>query len=226
MSTRPEWDAPPPREPQRPRRQHPSPRARARSGWAELFGEQRLAAAAALGLFITMFLPGYTQTPVEIAGRSRTLMAFQSWGFIEASILLVAIGILALIWARADRRAFHLPFGDGVVLMAAGGWVMFLVFYRQVDHPDGGPNVAVGVSWGIFLAFLCGAVITYAGWHLKATRRPEPVVDGDDPRTVRIERPVPPSSSSTAAPATRRARRADGQFEEQMSFDEQDPPQP
>ncbi|CAB4860532.1 unannotated protein [freshwater metagenome] len=223
MSTPPRWDPDAPRH-EAPRQRERSRSSRARSGWAELFGEQRLAAAASAGLIVTMFLPWYTQTPVGISGNSRTLMAFQSWGFVEASILLVAVAILGLVWARANRRAFHLPFGDGIVLMGAGAWVMFLVFYRQIDHPNGGPNVAVGVSWGIFLAFICGALITYAGWRLKATHRPEPIIDGDDPRTTIVERTALDQRPATA-PA-RRSRRQDGQFEGQMSFDEPDDPQP
>ena len=68
---------------------------------------------------------------------------------------------------------------------------MFLVFYRQVDKPSGSDTgtlkTTIGVSWGIFVAFLFGALLTYAGWRLHARRRPEPLVDGDDPRTTVLE---------------------------------------
>lgn len=169
---------------------------RVRAAWRELYAEQQLAALAALGLVAAMFLPWYQQTGFVVTRRGTqkiedSLIAFQAWGFVEASILLVAVGVLVLLFARAERRAFHLPFGDGPVVMAAGGWAMFLVFYRQVDKPDGNENGAlkttIGVSWGIFIAFLLGALLTYAGWRMTLRHRPEPVADGDDPRTARVE---------------------------------------
>lgn len=170
--------------------------ARVRGAWRELHAEQQLAALAAIGLVLSMFLPWYQQTGfvVRRGGTDKvedSLIAFQSWGFVEASILLVTLGVLVLLFARAERRAFHLPFGDGPVIMAAGAWTMFLLFYRQIDKPDGDESGAlkttIGVSWGIFVAFLLGALLTYAGWRITQRHRPEPVVDGDDPRTRRVE---------------------------------------
>lgn len=242
----------------------PPPRgaiSRLRAAWRELFGEQRLAAIAALGLIGTMFLPWYTQTGFVLSpgGTQKvedSLIAFQSWGFIEASILLVALAVLLLLFLRGERRAFHLPFGDGIVIAAGGLWVMFLVFYRQIDKPDGNESgvlkTTVGVSWGIFVAFLFGALLTYAGWRIHAHRRPEPLLDGDDPRTPGVEgdptsiaggeeittvaagvpveeRPtqaIPPDERPTRV--VRRGggpggtRRGDGQFEGQLSFDDPD----
>ena len=238
---------------------------RLRGAWHELYAEQQLAAVAALGLIASMFLPWYQQTGFVVTrdGTEKvedSLIAFQAWGFVEASILLVTLGVLVLLFARAERRAFHLPFGDGPVIMAAGAWTMFLVFYRQIDKPNGNESGAlkttIGVSWGIFVAFLLGALLAYAGWRITLRHRPEPVVDGDDPRTARIEgdltsvptppdprdagvlgelqgppgseRPAhPPVEPATSAARRRRrpgARGSDGQFEGQMSFEDNDGP--
>lgn len=188
---------------------------RLRSAWQTLYSEQRLAIAAAIGLLLSMLLPWYQQggfvtrpgqAPTEL---SDSFNAFQTWGFVEASILLVALGVIALCAARADRRAFHLPGGDGIVLMAAGVWVMFLIFYRQLDRPSGNDSGVlrpigspswgeVGVDWGIFVAFLLGAVLVYAGWQMQAHNRPEPLLDGDDPHSPIVE--GDPSSVVSAAP--------------------------
>ena len=177
---------------------------RLRGAWKTLYSEQKLAIAAAVGLLLSMLLPWYQQdgfvtrpgqAPAEL---SDSFNAFQSWGFVEASILLVALGVIMLCAARADRRAFHLPGGDGIILMAAGAWVMFLIFYRQLDRPSGNDSGVLrpvgspawgstGVDWGIFVAFLLGAVIVYAGWQLHAHRRPEPLLDGDDPHSPTLE---------------------------------------
>jgi len=206
--------------------------SRVRGAWRALDPDQRLAAIGALGLFGSMFLPWYEQTAFLAKGNSiqksqDSLIAFQSWSFVEASILLVALAVLALLFARAERRAFHLPGGDGLVLLGAGAWVMVLVFFRQIDKPSGSDagdlKTTVGVSWGIFVAFLFGALIAYAGWRIRAHHRPEPPRDG--------ERPAPPQPATTAAatvvapPAAKRGpRRSDGQFEGQLSFEDPDAP--
>jgi len=234
------------------------PVGRVRAAWRELFSEQRLAGIAALGLIGSMFLPWYQQTGflVQRSGTQKvedSLIAFQSWGFVEASILLVALAVLFLLFLRGERRAFHLPFGDGLVIAAGGAWVMFLVFYRQVDKPSGSDTgtlkTTIGVSWGIFVAFLFGALLTYAGWRMHARRRPEPLVDGDDPRTTVLEgdptsvaggeeitvvampedaptAAIPPDERPTRSLRRKQAgavpRRGDGQFEGQLSFDDPD----
>jgi hypothetical protein len=218
---------------------------RLRAAWRELFAEQRLAAIAAGALIVSLFLPWYQQTAytAPAVGQPQklesSLSAFQSWGFVEASILLVALAVLFLLFARGERRAFHLPFGDGIVIVTAGAWVMFLVFYRQIDKPSGsgsGPvSTTIGVNWGIFIAFLLGALLAWSGWRIHTRQRPEPVVDGDDPRTPAVEgdplsvvaqEPVTAPIAAGAPPRPRRAarRRDDGQFEGQLSFDDPDAP--
>jgi len=172
--------------------------------WKELFPEQRLAVGTSVAIVLSMLLPWYQQKGIIARPSGSTvelddsLNAFQAWGFVEASILLVAIGVIALCLARAGRRAFHLPGGDGAVIMAAGAWVMFLVFYRQLDRPTGNETGVlrpagspawspVGVDWGIFVTFALGAVLLWCGWRMRARHRPEPLIDGDDPRTPRVE---------------------------------------
>ena len=47
-------------------------------------------------------------------------------------MLLVAAGVLFLVWARAQGKAFHLPGGDGFVISLAGGWAMALLVLAAV----------------------------------------------------------------------------------------------
>src|ERR1700690_3254638 len=89
--------------------------------------EQRLAAGASGALFVTMFLPWYQQNAVVNAPRttplqSRNLNAFGVFSFVEAAVLLVAVAVAYLLYARAEGREFHLPGSDGAVVMAAGLW--------------------------------------------------------------------------------------------------------
>jgi hypothetical protein len=172
------------------------------SAWRALTPDQKLAAIAAIALLVSMLLPWYQETGfVSVKGKVQPLddskNAFQVYSFVEAAIFVVSAGVLALLFARGRRRAFHLPGGDGAVIMGAGLWVMFLIFYRQLDKPDGRReglvNISVGVEWGIFVAFLLGALLAYAGYRIRAHHTPEPVADNVPPPTTPTT--GPPASS-------------------------------
>jgi hypothetical protein len=117
--------------------------AEALRGWARAFGllnpEQRAAALGALLLAASTFGP---------------------FSFVEVGELLIALGVLALLRARADGREFHLPFGDGTVIAAAGIWAGLLIVVRVFDRPLG-QNL---------LALACAAVLFLAGARERAKR--------------------------------------------------------
>jgi hypothetical protein len=191
----------PRREPQR-GRAHTTARG-VGSAWRALSADQKLAAIAAIALLLSMLLPWYQETGNALVNNrlapiDNSKNAFQVYSFVEAAVFVVSAGVLALLYARGHRRAFHLPGGDGAVIMAAGFWVMFLVFYRQLDKPDGrheGPiNTSIGVEWGIFVAFLLGALLAFAGFRIRQSHVPEPG-PGDTP-------PPEPAARGRRAPAS------------------------
>ena len=95
--------------------------------------------------------------------------------FVEAAILLVAAGVLYLVWARSQNKGFHLPGGDGTVILAAGGWTLALLVWRLFDKPDVADRAAtVGIQWGMFAALLAAGLLTAAGARVRAAHRPEP----------------------------------------------------
>ena len=203
--------------------------------WRALSSEQRLAAVAAILLLLSMVLPWYQETGNAIVGGKLERIddaksAFGVYSFVEAAIFVVVVGTIALLWARAERKAFHLPGGDGTIVVGAGLWVMFLIFYRQLDKPNGRKEgliqTSVGVQWGIFIAFLLGALLAYAGYRIRAAHVPEPVTD-DAPPPPRPEEPPkaeePPPDKPDEGPtvvARRRRPPGDDPFEGQLSFDE------
>ena len=203
--------------------------------WRALSSEQRLAAVAAILLLLSMVLPWYEETGNAIVGGKLERIddaksAFGVYSFVEAAIFVVVVGTIALLWARAERKAFHLPGGDGTVIMGAGLWVMFLIFYRQLDKPNGRKEgliqTSVGVQWGIFIAFLLGALLAYAGYRIRAAHVPEPVTDDapppprpDEPPKAEEPPPDKPNESPTVV-ARRRRPPGDDPFEGQLSFDE------
>jgi hypothetical protein len=138
--------------------------------------EMQQAAGAAGALVLTMFLPWYEKSFFNEEGaQSANLSAFGVFTFVEASILLVAAAVLYLIWARSQRKGFHLPGGDGTIIMAAGAWAVLLLVWRLFDKPDVSDRAAtVGIQWGMFAALLVAGLLTAAGARVRAAHRPEP----------------------------------------------------
>lgn len=202
--------------------------------WGRLESDQRLAAVAALLLLLSMFLPWYRKSETAVVkGKldsiSTSLSAFGVYSFVEAAIFVVAIGVLGLLWARSERKAFHLPGGDGSVIMAAGLWTMFLIFYRQFDRPDSsGISVDVSVNWGIFIAFMLGALLAYAGFRIRAAHHPEPLADNVPAPTgetvpapaAAAPRPDPAADKTIVARGRPRPRPQQPDADGQLSFDE------
>jgi hypothetical protein len=138
----------------------------------ELPPESRLTGGAAAALIFSMVLPWYQ---VSSIGKADSRSAFQVFTWVEAAILLVAAGVLYLVWARAQRMRFHLPGGDGFIVSLAGCWVLVLLIWRLFDKPSiSGPTTTVGIDWGIFVALLAAGALVAAGARVRAAGRPEP----------------------------------------------------
>jgi hypothetical protein len=110
--------------------------------WRALNWEQRAAGIGALLLIVSTFGP---------------------FSFVEAAIILVGVAVLALLRARAVGKEFHLPFGDGAVIAAAGAWSGLLIVIRLFDRPLG-QNL---------LALACAGILVLAGLREKAKRPPD-----------------------------------------------------
>jgi hypothetical protein len=150
--------------------------------WRLLESDQRIAAAGSVALLISMFLPWYEKSCFVRAGGALqaakdSVSAFGAFSFVEAAVLLVAAALTFLLYARAERRAFHLPFGDGPIIAAGGAWVALLIVIRFFDKPGAGGGcgaATVGIQWGAFVALAAAAAIAYAGWRIRMAGRPEP----------------------------------------------------
>jgi len=107
--------------------------------WRVLGSEQRVAAVGAVLLFVSTFGP---------------------FSFVELAEMLIAVGVLFLLWNRVEGREFHLPFGDGTVIAAAGIWSGVLIAIRLFDRPFG---------QGL-LSLACAALLFVAGTRERAKR--------------------------------------------------------
>ena len=107
--------------------------------WRLLGPEQRVAAVGSLLLIVSTFGP---------------------FTFVEAAEILAALGVLLLLKKRADGSVFHLPFGDGTVIAAAGVWCGLLILIRLFDRSLG-QNL---------LALACAVIVVAAGMRERAKR--------------------------------------------------------
>ena len=107
--------------------------------WRAWNAEQRVAAVGALLLIVSTFGP---------------------FSWVELAILLVGVAVLLLLRRRAQGRPFHLPFGDGIVIAAAGAWSGLLILIRLFDRPLGQG----------MLALACAALLLAAGIRERARR--------------------------------------------------------
>jgi hypothetical protein len=133
--------------------------------------EQRVAAVGALLLAISTFGP---------------------FSFVEVAEITIAVAVLALLRARGLGKEFHLPFGDGTVIAAAGVWAGLLIVVRLFDRPLG-QNL---------LALVCAALLTLAGVLERAKRPaddlpPAPAQPRSE-RRRRRPRPASPPNGDTA----------------------------
>jgi hypothetical protein len=186
--------------------------------WRALQAEQRLAAVAALALLVTMFFPWYGLQSLDPKSHqifSHSINAFGDVSFVEAAIFLVAAGVVAMLFARGEGREFHLPGGDGTVVMVAGGWAALLIFFRVFSRPAGN-GYPVGIEWGFFLAFVAAGALGYAGWRMRGAERPEPPAarsrraprQRDRSTEVSPRRPPPESGVTAVVPAPARPGRS------------------
>jgi hypothetical protein len=150
------------------------------NAWRALGREQHATALVAIGLFVSMLLPWYSKTETIVvhgaaSSTEQSLSAFQAFSFVEAAVLLVSAGVLAMLFGRAEGRDFQLPGGDGVIVTLAGGWAAILIFYRLLDKPglQGNAKISstVGVQWGIFVALLVALGLVYCGGRIRASER-------------------------------------------------------
>jgi hypothetical protein len=196
----------------------PSPPVRVFRATRALVREQRVAGVAAVLLFITLFLPWYSETGFApsksgLASSGISLSAWSAFGLVQALVLFISIGVLALLFARGEGRMFRLPGGDGGMIAFLGSCAAVLVFYGMFDKPAGGGagnvHITSGISWGIFLALFVSIWLAYTGVAMRRVQRAALEVGEDEPaprperRLTRRERSgggEPPESARWVEP--------------------------
>ena len=136
----------------------------------------------------TFRLLGFEQRMAAVGAVLLAISTFGPFSFVEVAEIAVALGVLALLRARALGKQFHLPFGDGTVIAAAGIWAALLIVVRLFDRPLG-QNL---------LALVCAAILTFAGLLERAKRPPDDLPPQPDrPPPPRPARPAPAGDAPT-----------------------------
>ena len=137
-------------------------------------------AALARGLVREFRLLNFEQKVAAAGALLLVVSTFGPFSFVEAAEVVIAAGVLLLLRQRAQGKRFHLPFGDGTVVLAAGVWAALLILVRLFDRPLG-QNL---------LALACAGILAIAGAAERKKRPP------DDLPTERL--PEAPQSSKNA----------------------------
>jgi hypothetical protein len=153
--------------------------------WRRLNFEQRVAAVASVLLIVSTFGP---------------------FSFVEGAIVLIGLSVLFLLRRRAEGREFHVPFGDGAVIAAAGFWSGLLIIIRLFDRPLG---------QGL-LALVCAAVLVVAGLAERRKHLPD---DLPGPAPDRHQRDAETVTQERVRPRRRRASSIDAKTAERRLFD-------
>jgi hypothetical protein len=111
-----------------------------------------LAAAAAVGLVVSLFLPWYE------AGDS--LHGFEALTVVDVLLVLAALVGIALAVLQATRTSPALPVAFGVLTIAAGFLALLLVAFRLIDAPRADYEIA----YGAWLGFVAVVALTAGGW--------------------------------------------------------------
>ena len=116
-------------------------------------------------------------TEQRVAGVGATLLVISTFGpfsFVEAAIALTGLAVLALLRERAEGKSFHLPSGDGTVILAAGLWSALLIVVRIFDRPLGQSVLALG----------CCVILAAAGLRERAKRPADDIPPPARPRAA------------------------------------------
>ncbi|MEA2474109.1 MAG: hypothetical protein QOE06_2024 [Thermoleophilaceae bacterium] len=146
-----------------------APRLSLAGTWRRLNVEQRVAAVGCVLLIVSTLGP---------------------FSFVEGAIVLTGAGVLFLLRRRAEGKLFHVPFGDGTVIAAAGAWAGLLILVRLFDRPLG---------QGL-LALVCAAIVALAGIRERAKRPPDDLPEGAAEPGPPPSPPPDPAERATPAP--------------------------
>lgn len=157
---------------------------------------QRIAAGAAVLLFIDLFLSWYS------AGAFGVSISADAWQvFSWTDLLLTLTVIVALGMAAQAIGLLSLPVRLSSVLLPLAGVMTLIVLYRLFNQP--GPNKLVSNEFGAYLGFVLTALVAYGAFRAQGEQEsvsaPGTYSVGSSASTTTTA--APPSPPPAAPPA-------------------------
>ena len=160
---------------------------------------QRIAAGAAVLLFIDLFLDWYS------AGNDAFSVSVDAWGaFSWTDLLLTLTVIVALAMAAQAMGLLSIPVRLSTVLLPLAAVMTLIVLYRLLNQP--GPNDLVNNEFASYLGLLLTAAVAYGA--SRAQNEHEAVsapgtfsVGGPENKSPTTPPPAPASTTPPAPPA-------------------------
>lgn len=130
-----------------------------------------IAAISGLVLIISPFLDWYSISAknsvvaFSVSGSGWDALSWVPWIVTIAGLAAIAIGVMRATGAATPQ----LPASPGFIVLVLGALATILVLFRILVTPDAGASsslVDVGRSFGIFIALLAAAGVTFGGWAL------------------------------------------------------------
>ena len=167
---------------------------------------ERIAGAAAVLLFIDMFLSWYSANHADVS-----VTAWQAFSTTDILLLITIIVALGMVAARAMARSVNLPVSLPLVTACLGALMTLLVLWRIINQP--GPNDFINVEYGAYLGLILIAALAYgailAGGGVDTMRAEAESLQsrptsggmvGPAGATSVAEPPGPPPTAATPAP--------------------------
>jgi hypothetical protein len=133
----------------------------------------RITGVATLVLFISLFLPWFG---VNLGIGTATASGLTAHGYLYI-VLILCLGVLGLLLLRAAFHTlpFALPGGHELLLLAATGINLLLVFIAFIFKPGGYGISGIGWSWGAFVGLIAAVVaVAPLGLPMIQARRAKP----------------------------------------------------
>lgn len=160
---------------------------------------QRIAAGAAVLLFIDLFLAWYSAGAFGVSVNGSAWEVF-SW----TDLLLTLTVIVAIAMAAQAMGLLSIPLKLSTVLLPLAAVMTLIVLYRLFNQP--GPNEVISNEFGSYIGFVLTALITYGAFRAQGEHEdvsaPGSYRVGDRSATTgdKSATTAPPASTPPASP--------------------------
>ncbi len=126
---------------------------------------EKLAGAAAVVLFITMFLNWFGAPDIGgvdfegLTGVDVSISAWQAFDFIDLLLLLTVISGVALAVTAAVASAPNMPVALSAITTGIAAISTLFVLYRVIDPP-----FSLDREYGLFIGLIAVALVAVGGW--------------------------------------------------------------